>query len=238
MTSNRAVRHYSAIEQHPFVLTNKIFRKISREIKVNCFDFLPQRTYEVTRRKSWNLNEWPLKKRQKQSLCDPQAKCWLVLRQWAVFYLHWFDERFSMSGKIFWKMLKFARQTHHCRSSSVDRSVFISNSPKLSTKRSSSVERTPVKSNQIEIAPKKPVKSKEIEIAPKKPVKSLENNEITAVPVARLVSPPPPVPSRHQSNSSSNNNDEPGKSNSDYEAISTLCLLPGNLCKNHVWLKY
>ena len=37
----------------------------------------------------------------------------------------------------------------------------------------------------------------------------------------RTSSPPPPIPSRLKSNSENN------KSNSDYEAISTLCLLPG-----------
>ena len=108
-------------------------------------------------------------------------------------------------------MLKFARQ-HHSRSSSVDRTGLTS-SPRGSP-RSASVERSPPCTGNSLSSP----------------------GNIRGIPKRTSTSPPPPVPLRQTLTSvstvvtneeKSNSNNKP-KTSSDYEAISTLCLLPGN----------
>ena len=123
-------------------------------------------------------------------------------------------------------MLKFARQ-HHSRSSSVDRTGLTS-SPRGSP-RSASVERNPPSSGNI-------LSSQGNSLIP--------SGNVRGIPKRTSTSPPPPVPLRQTltsvstvCNEEKSNSNNKTKTSSDYEAISTLCLLPGNFILRIFWLK-
>ena len=152
-------------------------------------------------------------------------------------------------------MLKFARQHHHSRSSSVDRTGFVS-SPRGSP-RSSSVERNSPAGNSgnspgggNSVSPLRntteetPSRSATVERSSPAGLGNSGNispdggNSVNALgnPVKRISSPPPPVPLRQTlttvatvHNEEKSDTDVKTKTGSDYEAISTLCLLPGML---------
>ena len=156
-------------------------------------------------------------------------------------------------------MLKFARQHHHSRSSSVDRTGFVS-SPRGSP-RSSSVERNSPAGNSRNSPAGKSGNSpgggnsvsplwnttEETATVERSSPAILGNsgntspdggNSVNALgnPVKRISSPPPPVPLRQTlttvatvHNEEKSDTDVKTKTGSDYEAISTLCLLPGML---------
>ena len=154
-------------------------------------------------------------------------------------------------------MLKFARQHHHSRSSSVDRTGFVS-SPRGSP-RSSSVERnspagnsrnSPAGNSGNSVSPLRntteetPSRSATVERSSPACLGNSGNtspdggNSVNALgnPVKRISSPPPPVPLRQTlttvatvHNEEKSDTDVKTKTGSDYEAISTLCLLPGML---------
>ena len=154
-------------------------------------------------------------------------------------------------------MLKFARQHHHSRSSSVDRTGFVS-SPRGSP-RSSSVERNSLAGNSgnspgggNSVSPLRntteetPSRSATVErISSPASLGNSGNispdggnsvNPLGNSSVKRISSPPPPVPLRQTlttvatvHNEEKSDTDVKTKTGSDYEAISTLCLLPGML---------
>ena len=155
-------------------------------------------------------------------------------------------------------MLKFARQHHHSRSSSVDRTGFV-NSPRGSP-RSSSVERNSLAGNSgnsgnspgggNSVSPLRnsteetPSRSATVERSSPAGLGNSGNispdggNSVNALgnSVKRISSPPPPVPLRQTlttvatiHNEEKSDTDVKTKTGSDYEAISTLCLLPGIL---------
>ena len=153
-------------------------------------------------------------------------------------------------------MLKFARQHHHSRSSSVDRTGFAS-SPRGSP-RSSSVERNSLAGNSgnspgggNSVSPlgntteETPSRSATVErisspagLGNSGNISPDGGNSVIPLgnPVQRISSPPPPVPLRQTlttvatvHNEEKSDTDVKTKTGSDYEAISTLCLLPGML---------
>ena len=156
-------------------------------------------------------------------------------------------------------MLKFARQHHHSRSSSVDRTGFVS-SPRGSP-RSSSVERNSPAGNSgnsgnspgggNSVSPLRntteetPSRSATVErisspagLGNSGNISPDGGNSVNPLgnPVQRISSPPPPVPLRQTlttvatvHNEEKSDTDVKTKTGSDYEAISTLCLLPGML---------
>ena len=153
-------------------------------------------------------------------------------------------------------MLKFARQHHHSRSSSVDRTGFFS-SPRGSP-RSSSVERNSPSGNSgnspgggNSVSPLRntteetPSRSATVERISSPAAQGNSGNispdggnsvNVLGNPVKRISSPPPPVPLRQTlttvatvHNEEKSDTDVKTKTGSDYEAISTLCLLPGML---------
>ena len=152
-------------------------------------------------------------------------------------------------------MLKFARQHQHSRSSSVDRTGFVS-SPRGSP-RSSSVERNSLAGNSgnspgggNSVSPLRntteetPSRSATVERSSPASLGNSGNispdggNSVNPLgnSLKRISSPPPPVPLRQTlttvatvHNEEKSDTDVKTKTGSDYEAISTLCLLPGML---------